>query len=102
MWTFRNELHLECDLNTVLEQMKQHAYVYRHAFLEDPHYRYYRLSDDEFVIYFGSTYFSVKDNGEAKVDFSAVRRIFENHQTVTSYGYDWYQKKWIAHPLHRS
>ena len=99
---YRAEVHLERDLNKVLAQMEQHMWRAPRGFLTDPHFQYYRINEEEYAAYSNGTYFSGKENGEMAVDFSVVRRIFENHQTVICYGYDWSLRKWIPSPLEKA
>ena len=85
---YQNELNLSRDLNIVLADLKKSSTIYDYAFLSDTHLKYYKISKDEYAIYYEGTFFSVKDNEQGIVDFSAVRRILENYNTVTYYEVD--------------
>ena len=83
------------DLNVVLTGFKQSSTIYDYGFLSDKHLKYYEITKDEYAIYYEGTFFSVKNGNQGIVDFSVVRRILENHKTVTYYEADM-KGNWVA------
>ena len=85
---YRDKLNLCRDLDVVLAGFKQTSTIYDYGFLSDKHLKYYEITKDEYAIYYEGTFFSVKNGDQGIVDFSVVRRILENHKTVTYYEVD--------------
>lgn len=71
-----------------------------YTFLSNTHleYKYYRITEDEYAIYYEGTFFSVKTNNQGIVDFSVVRRILENYKNVTYYEVDM-KGNWISYNI---
>ena len=85
---YQDKLNLSRDLDGVLAGLKKSSTIYDYGFLSDKHLKYYEITKDEYVIYYEGTFFSVKNGNQGIVDFSVVRRILENHKTVTYYEVD--------------
>lgn len=82
---YQKELNLSHDLDNILADLKKSSTIYNYDFLSNPHYKYYKISDDEYAIYYEGTFFSVNDKDQGVMDFSVVRRILENYKNVTYY-----------------
>ena len=92
---YQNELNLSRDLDIVLADLKKNSTIYDYRFLSNTHFKYYKISKDEYAIYYEGTFFFVKDNEQGTVDFSVVRRILENYKTVTYYEVDM-KGNWVS------
>lgn len=96
---YQDKLNLCRDLDVVLAGLKKSSTIYDYAFLSDKHLKYYEITKDEYAIYYEGTFFSVKNGNQGVVDFSVVRRILENHKTVTYYEYGYKGENWISSNL---
>ena len=92
---YQDKLNLCRDLDVVLTGFKQSSTIYDYGFLSDKHLKYYEITKDEYAIYYEGTFFSVKNGNQGIVDFSVVRRILENHKTVTYYEADM-KGNWVS------
>ena len=79
---YYNELEAERNLDAVLQSMEQKSWIRNYDLLADGHCKYYEISEKEYAIYYEKTFFSVTDHGEGVADFTVVRRILENRETV--------------------
>lgn len=92
---YQDKLNFRRDLDVVLAGLKRTSTIYDYAFLSDKHLKYYEITKNEYAIYYGGTFFSVKNGDPGSVDFSVVRRILENHKSVTYFEYDWKSNTWV-------
>ena len=92
---YQNELNLSRDLDMTLADLEKSSSIYDYAFLSNTHCKYYKVTKDEYAIYYEGTFFSVKASEQGVVDFSVVRRILENYKTVTYYEVDM-KGKWVG------
>ena len=61
------------NLDAVLSALPQKSRIQNYEYLADKYYKYYRISEKEYAIYYEQTFFSVTNPGKAIVDFSVVR-----------------------------
>ena len=93
---YYNELCAEKALSVVLSELNAHSAINDHGLMADPNLKYYEISENEYAIYYEKTFFN--DKGVA--DFSVVRRILENKESVICCEYDYFKNTWVCTPLY--
>ena len=97
---YDNELQVTHNLDAVLSTMTQKSWIRNYEFLADKHCKYYKISEKDYAIYYEKTFFTVTDQGKGIADFTVVRRILENKETVIYYSeYDYSQNTWVHSSL---
>ena len=97
---YGNELQVAHNLDAVLSTMTQKSWIRNYEFLADKHCKYYKISEKEYAVYYEKTFFTVTDQGKGIADFTVVRRILENKETVIYYSeYDYSQNTWVHSSL---
>lgn len=96
---YYNVLEVARNLDAVLSTMTQKSWIRNYEFLDDKDYKYYKISEKEYAIYYEQTFFSVTNQGKAVVDFTVVRRILENTETAIYSEYNDSQHAWVHSPL---
>ena len=97
---YYNELQVAHNLDAVLSTMTQKSWIRNYEFLADKHCKYYKISEKDYAIYYEKTFFTVTDQGKGIADFTVVRRILENKETVIYYSeYDYSQNTWVHSSL---
>ena len=96
---YDNELQVEQNLDVVLSSLTQSSWICNYDYLADGHFKYYKISEKEYAIYYEKTFFTVTDQGKGVADFTVVRRILENKETVTYSEYDYFKNTWMHSSL---
>lgn len=79
--------------------MTPRARLRRDGFLADKLCVYYKISEKEYAVYYEKTFFSVTDQGKGVADFTVVRRILENRETVICSQYNYSREEWAHFPF---
>ena len=93
---YYNELRAELYLDEVLLRLKAHSAIYDFGFMADKNLKYYKISENEYAIYYEKTFF----NDKGMADFSVVRRILENKESVIYCEYDYFKNAWVSMSLY--
>ena len=96
---YSSQLQVAQNLDAVLSAMTPRTELRMDGYLADELCMYYKISEKEYAVYYENTFFSVTGQGKGIADFTVVRRILENRETVKRSQYNYFREEWTHFPL---